>query len=186
LLDSAGVSNLEFDYVVTSSVETNGFGQIVQADYQKLGVKINLRSRESATWVDQVNNRKFNGVYFSTARYFNLSPSTAFTNGKGFNPHLNNSAFTSEAYVQLINAAAAETDPAQQKAIYSQLNDLMLDESFVLFVYPAPASWLVASSSVWDETRGEHGRSTRAPSTSPGSSSRTAGAREPACRQRCP
>ena len=148
LLDSAGINNLEFDYVVTSSIETNGFGQIVQADYQKIGVKMNLLSYDSATWVDQVNNRKFNGLYFSTAPYFNLSPSTAFTNGKGFNPQLNNSAFTSETYVQLINAAAAETDPSKQKAIYSQLNDLMLDESFVLFVSASPASSLLAASSV--------------------------------------
>src|SRR5690242_7551362 len=36
LLTASGVSNLEFDYVVVANAETTGFGQIIQADYQKL------------------------------------------------------------------------------------------------------------------------------------------------------
>jgi ABC-type transport system substrate-binding protein len=64
--------NLEFDYVVTSTAESNGFGQIIQADYLKLGVKMNIVTYDSATWVDQLNGRKFNGLYFAQTPYCNL------------------------------------------------------------------------------------------------------------------
>ncbi len=148
LLAASGVSDLEFDYVVVSNAETTGFGQIIQADYAKLGVKMNIVAYDSATWVDQVNKRKFNGLYFAQTPYCNLSPSTALTNGKGFNPQLNNSGFTSDTYVQLINAAASEKNAARQKTIYAQLNDLLLDESFAIFVTPSPASSLVAATNV--------------------------------------
>src|SRR5262249_43538446 len=101
---------------------------------------------DGATWIDQVNNRKFNGIYFASGTYFNLSPSTAFTNGKAFNPDLNNSAYKSDKYVSLITAGATETDPSQLKAVYSQLNDLVLDEDFVFLVTVSPPLMLAKAN----------------------------------------
>ena len=37
-----------------------------------------------------------------------------------------------------MTAAGTEVDPAKQKQIYSQLNDLVLDESFVAIASPSP------------------------------------------------
>ena len=93
-----------------------------------------------------MNGRKFNGIYFASGTYFNLSPSTAFTNGKAFNPDLNNSAFKSDTYVKLISTGATETDPAKLKAAYSQLNDLILDEAFVFMVTVSPPLILARSN----------------------------------------
>ena len=139
LLAQAGVSNLEFDYMANPvNSETAGFGQIYQSDLAKIGVTMNIQNYDGATWLDQVNGRKFNGIYFAAGNYFNLSPSTAFTNGKAFNPDLNNSAYKSDTYVQLITTGATETDPAKLKTAYSQLNDLLLDEVFVFPISIAP------------------------------------------------
>jgi peptide/nickel transport system substrate-binding protein len=148
LLQQSGVGNLEFDYVVVPGSEADGFGQVYQADLAKIGLKMNLKDMDSATWVDQVNNRKWFGVYFAGVTYVHLSPSTALTNGKAFNPQLNNSGYTNDKYVQLITQAATEPDAAKQKALYSQMNDLLLDESFVGFVAPSTASSYIASSKV--------------------------------------
>jgi hypothetical protein len=52
--------------------------------------------------VNQVNGRKFFGIYMASGNYFNLSPSTALTNGEAFNPMLNNSGFTSARYAELL------------------------------------------------------------------------------------
>jgi ABC-type transport system substrate-binding protein len=83
----------------------------------------------------------------ASGTYFNLSPSTAFTNGKAFNPDLNNSAYKSDKYVQLITTGATETDAAKLKDAYGQLNDLVLDESFVFFLTISPPT-LVAKNNV--------------------------------------
>jgi peptide/nickel transport system substrate-binding protein len=139
LLAQAGVGSLQFDYMANPvSTETTGFGQIYQSDLAKIGVTMNIQTYDGATWIDQVNNRKFNGIYFASGNYFNLSPSTAFTNGKAFNPDLNNSGFKSDQYVQLITTGATETDPSKLKAAYTQLNDLLLDQVFVFPISISP------------------------------------------------
>jgi peptide/nickel transport system substrate-binding protein len=139
LLAQAGASGLTFDFMANPvNNETTGFGQIFQSDLAKIGVTLNIKNYDGATWLDQVNGRKFNGVYFAAGNYFNLSPSTAFTNGKAFNPDLNNSAYKSDTYVQLITTGATETDPGKLKMAYSQLNDLLLDEAFVFPISIAP------------------------------------------------
>lgn len=148
LLQQSGVTVPEFDYVVVPGSESDGFGQIYQADLAKIGLKMNLRDMDSATWVDQVNNRKWFGVYWAAITYAHLSPSTALVNGKAFNPQLNNSGFSSDKYVQLISDAAKELDVAKQRAIYSQMNDLLLDESFVAFVAPTTSSSYIATPDV--------------------------------------
>ncbi|HEY2596626.1 MAG TPA: ABC transporter substrate-binding protein, partial [Chloroflexota bacterium] len=148
LVQQSGVSVPEFDYVVTPGSEADGFGQIYQADLAKIGLKMNLKDMDSATWVDQVNHRKWFGFYWAPVTYVHLSPSTTLINGKAFNPQLNNSGFTSDRYVQLINDASTETDLAKQRALYSQMNDLLLDESFVAFVAPTTSSSYVASARV--------------------------------------
>jgi peptide/nickel transport system substrate-binding protein len=147
LLAQAGVTDLEFDFLANPvNAETSGFGQIVQSDLAKIGVKMNIKNLDGATWIDQVNGRKFNGIYFAAGNYFNLSPSTAFTNGKAFNPDLNNSGFKSDTYVQLISTGATESDPTKLKAAYSQLNDLFLDESFAFMVTIAPPLMLARAN----------------------------------------
>jgi peptide/nickel transport system substrate-binding protein len=148
LLAESGVTNLEFDYLANPvNDQTTGFGQIYQSDLARLGVKMNIKNYDGATWIDMVNGRKFFGIYMASGTYFNLSPSTAFTNGKAFNPDLNNSAYKSEKYVQLINTGATETDPAKLKDAYSQLNDLVLDEAFVYLITISPPT-LLASPNV--------------------------------------
>jgi peptide/nickel transport system substrate-binding protein len=147
LLAESGVTNLEFDYMANPvNDQTNGFAQIYQSDLAKIGVKMNIKNYDGATWLDQVNGRKFNGIYMASGTYFNLSPSTAFTNGKAFNPDLNNSAYKSDTYVQLITTGATETDPGKLKEAYSQLNNLVLDEAFVFFLTVSPPTLLATSN----------------------------------------
>jgi ABC-type transport system substrate-binding protein len=47
-----------------------------------------------------------------------------------------------------MNDAAMETDLAKQRALYSHMNDLLLDESFVAFVAPTTSSSYIASARV--------------------------------------
>ena len=147
LLDQSGVTNLEFDYMANPvNDQTSGFGQIYQSDLASIGVKMNIQNYDGATWIDQVNNKKYFGIYMASGTYFNLSPSTALTNGKAFNPDLNNSGYKTDQYVQLITDGATETDPARLKDTYSQLNDLLLDEAFVFLITISPPNYLAAAN----------------------------------------
>lgn len=107
LLNQAGVSALEFDYMA----EYREHGNVGLWPHQserpgEIGVKMNIQNYDGATWLDDVNARKFNGVYFAAGNYFNLSSGTAFTNGKAFSPDLNNSSYKSDTFVQLITTGA--------------------------------------------------------------------------------
>jgi peptide/nickel transport system substrate-binding protein len=139
LLEQAGVSQIEMDILFTASAEANVLTQIYQADLAKLGIKMNIKVLDTAAWLDQVNNRKYNGAYWSGASYGQLSPGTTFSGSKAWDPSNNNSGFKNDTYLRLVAAATSETEPAKQKQIYSQLNDLLLDESFVAIVAPSPS-----------------------------------------------
>jgi len=138
MLQEAGVSQIEMDCLLTTSTEGNIACQMYQADLAKLGVKLNIKVLESAAWLDQVNNRKYVGGYWSPASYGQLSPGSTFGGTKAWDPFNNNEGFKSDTYAQLVTAAGTEVDPAKQKQISSQLNDLVLDESFVAIASTTP------------------------------------------------
>ena len=52
------------------------------------------------------------------------------------NPTSNNSGFKDDTYTNLVNAASVETDPQKAKQLYSQLNDIVLEESFIAPMSP--------------------------------------------------
>jgi len=122
------------DYLVLSDwSEFNSFAEIYQGDLAKIGVKLNIMSLPAATFYDQVNNRKYNGVYVAGGNGA-VQPMWLYTFNGGLNPNSNNSGFKSERYSQLVTSATAEPDAAKRRVIYSQLNDLVLDEAFTMGV----------------------------------------------------
>jgi peptide/nickel transport system substrate-binding protein len=147
LLDQAGVSAASFDFVVQNSgtAEFSQVAEIYQADLAKLGIQLNIKVLDSNVYLDQVNNGKNNGISMGTSSYAQLEPATMFTTGRGLDPKSNNSGFSSDRYTQLVGSANTETDPAKRKQLYSMLNDILLDESFVMFVAKAPPSILTSA-----------------------------------------
>ncbi len=137
MLDGAGVSNLEMDILLyLNSADYLGMAQMYQSDLAQIGVTLNIKTQDVGTSLDQVNNRKYHGLYSGPGAYAHLSPSTCLNSGKASNPNDNNSGYRTDEYTQLVNRSASEVDPAQQKMIYAQLNDLLLDESFMMTLAP--------------------------------------------------
>ncbi len=118
---------------------------IYQSDLAQIGVNITLQNVDVATWLDQANNRKYNGFNAVQDTFTQLSPFTFFTQGKSVNPNDNNSGFQDDTYTNLINQAGSEPDPTQRQMMYSQLNDILLDESFMFPIAAAPARYLATS-----------------------------------------
>ena len=91
-----------------------------------------------AIWVDEAVNRKYKGMYLSNSTFAQLEPSSTLSNGRATDPNSNNSLFQNDTYAKLIAQASAEPDAAKRKPLYSQLNDILLDESFIMVLAGAP------------------------------------------------
>jgi peptide/nickel transport system substrate-binding protein len=146
LLEQAGVKDLELDMIWAASAEATAMAQIYQADLASIGVKLNPMSLEPAVFLDQANNQKYRGLYWAQAVYAQLAPGAVFASGKAFNPQNNNSGFNSDQYAQLVSAANIETNATRRAQIYSDLNDLLLDESFAMCLSPAPPTVVMRSN----------------------------------------
>ena len=129
LLKQANVSNFTMDMVLIPSPESTPLVQIYQADLASIGVTMNIVNMDLAPWLDLVNNRKYNGMYYSPAG-ISSSVGTELTTSKIWQVGNNNSGFDSPMYQQLGVSSTTETDPAKLQQIYTQVNDLLLDESF--------------------------------------------------------
>src|SRR5690606_23684227 len=104
---------------------------------------------DNAAWLDQVNNRKYRGFWASTMAANTGEPVSGLSLGRATDPNNNHQGFKDERYTNLIHQAAAEPDREKRRAIYSQINVILLDESFVmcLTVYPPK---MVTSTRVHD------------------------------------
>jgi peptide/nickel transport system substrate-binding protein len=158
LLSQAGVSNLEFDITLnTANAEWSSAAQIYQATLNSLGIKANIKPYEAAAYLDQINNHKYTGVYVGSIAYASVEPVTIIGNSRHLDPTGNsNTGYTSELYLNLWSTASTEADAAKRKALYAQINDLLLDESCVMPICSAPARMLT-SGSVNDIGLTQHG-----------------------------
>jgi peptide/nickel transport system substrate-binding protein len=144
LLAEAGVSSLTLDLIIIQSSypQLYEFGQIYQADLASLGVVLNLKPLDPATWIDQVLTHHYNGLEMGGDGYANLSTPTLLNSTPEFSPTANNAGFGSDTYTNLVAMVSAEPDPVRQKQLASQINDLLLDESFVMTLGTNPLTLL--------------------------------------------
>jgi peptide/nickel transport system substrate-binding protein len=140
LLKEAGVSSFTGEVIMqNNSAELNAFGQILQADFAKLGITLNLRPQDVAAYLDLVNNWKYNGFWLGGGSFAQLDPATAFTKSRALSVTGNSSGFTApvnEAAVDLVSRATIEVDPAKRKQLYADLNNMLLSEAYISVMSP--------------------------------------------------
>jgi peptide/nickel transport system substrate-binding protein len=141
LLKAAGQTSFDMDlYPFGLSAEPYAFAEIYQADLAKIGVKVNIIKLELAQWLDQVaTNKKYRGMYIASDSRTEWQPITYFNISRAASPLLNNEGFQSDAYTNLVNTLAVAVDPAEQKKLYDDLNDTLLDECFFDVVCTSPS-----------------------------------------------
>jgi peptide/nickel transport system substrate-binding protein len=150
LLNQAGVSSAELDFLASPNTpEWDVVSQIYQSDLATLGIKLNIVRLDQAAWLDQVNNRKYHGFWASTMAIGTGEPVSGLSLGRATDPNSNNEGYKNDMYTQLIASAASEPDMAKRKQIYSQINDIILDDSFAMVVTTYPPK-MVTSSKVHD------------------------------------
>jgi ABC-type transport system substrate-binding protein len=147
LLSQAGVGPFSLEYLISPNFpELLGFGQVYQADLATIGVTLTIKQVESAAFFDAINKRTYTGMYAVTSARAQLAPGITFSSTATFNSEQNNEGFSSDAYTQLAQATATETDPQRLKQVYTQMNDLLLDEAFASAIASAPPRMLLKNN----------------------------------------
>jgi peptide/nickel transport system substrate-binding protein len=160
----AGLPDLTMEIVVTPlTAQINDFAQVLQADLGQIGVTAKINTMERAAATPYTRNLQYKGIQFALGGLSQMSPSTLFVSsyyayGNGANSH----GFHGDRYVQLVDAVGTETDSAKQKALYSDLNDVMLDESVQMPMvefsqviasraYVKGVRWRISLPRVWED-----------------------------------
>jgi peptide/nickel transport system substrate-binding protein len=147
LIAESGVADVTFDFVFNAVVpEIASFAQVYQADLAKIGVKLNIKGVERAVYNDLAAKFQY-GVLMSNSGFANFDPATLPLVSRYWDPNNNLAGMNDNAqYKQLVNAVSTEADAAKRKALLSQLNDLILDESFSVPIATAKHVTVVRSN----------------------------------------
>jgi len=140
-LKSAGVTSPFTGELImqNSSAELTGFAQVLQSDFAKLGITLQLKPQDAASYLDVVNNWRYNGFWLGGGSFTQLNPATGFTKSRALSPSGNSSAFTAPANaaaVELVSRATSEPDPEKRKQIYVDLSNMLLDEAYIYVMSP--------------------------------------------------
>jgi peptide/nickel transport system substrate-binding protein len=138
LIAQSGLSDVSFDFVYNSVVpEIATFAQAYQADLAQIGVKLNLKGVERSVYNDLAAKFQY-GALMSSSGFANFDPATLPLVSRYWDPNNNLAGMNDNAQLkQVVNSVSTEADSGKRKPLLSQLNDLILDESFSIPVATA-------------------------------------------------
>jgi peptide/nickel transport system substrate-binding protein len=147
LWTQAGAGNLDLDVVLSPGQPlAESMMQVYQADLLKVGIKLNVKVMEAAAWIDTVNNVRYNGLYLSGDNNAHVNPGTLWSSSPGWRPQpSNNSGWKNDQWTQLVGALTTEPDTTKRTALVAQLNDYVLDQSWIFPVASSPAILVTTS-----------------------------------------
>jgi peptide/nickel transport system substrate-binding protein len=152
LLQAAGVPDLEFDigYALAGfSAEYASLASILQADLATIRIKTNLKPQDNAVFTASGTGLTptYNGLRLSAGAFANLSEaSSQFTLSRTFGAQSNLAGFYDDTFKSLVQSASTEPDAAKRKAIYSQINDFLLDASYSMPICQYPDMLIMRSN----------------------------------------
>ncbi len=122
--------------VSTAYPETFGIVEVLQAELAKLGAKATIEKLEHAQYLQRLSGAKFNGIWAGIFGWVNKAPSTLFVQSFAYRvPNAQN--YDTPEYRQVIDATLTTTDPAELTKVYRRLDEILLEEAFVLPVASA-------------------------------------------------
>jgi peptide/nickel transport system substrate-binding protein len=147
LFQQAGISNASFDFGWDGGTAwLADMAQIFQSDLETIGIHLNLKPMETNAFNSYVGTQDpsltrtypglvANGSVVNTQ----FDPSTVGATSAWGRTKANNEGFNNDQYIQWFDQAATEPDPAKRKQLYDQINQLYLDQAFLIFYVAVPA-----------------------------------------------
>lgn len=144
LIADSGVNPTDLDCIFQPGIGHDITSQIWQSDLAQIGVKMNIKTLDMTTWVDQNNNPSTTSWNVSAQRYTQIED--AYTTLNGVTWGQGAGGFKNEQLAQLVDQAGSELDQDKRKAILSQVSDIILDECWALAIGATSAGTPVVSA----------------------------------------
>jgi len=129
LLAQAGASGVALDFNYASTVPDFGrVGQIWQADLEKIGVNLTLKSTDPVALTNAMQRQQYNGVAVGTGFYGQLHGGVVWTSPY-FGPVNNYAGFKDDKYTRLTLAVYSEADASKRRPVYDAWNDYIIDQT---------------------------------------------------------
>jgi peptide/nickel transport system substrate-binding protein len=110
---------------------TRPLAEIYQADLATIGVNLMFQGLDNADFSARLGNGRFGNAWLASMGFMNLSPAT-FLSSSFVLGIRNASHFESQRYEDLVDQVILETDAPRLKALLHEVNQIILDESFVM------------------------------------------------------
>jgi peptide/nickel transport system substrate-binding protein len=134
LLEAAGASPQNLDMLVTSEYpETVTAAQIIADNLAPLGITVNIRTVDFATWLDEQNNGNFDMLMMGWLG--NIDPDDFYYAQHHTDGTSNAQKFSNPEVDRLLDAGRVETDRDRRKADYAQAADIIADQVSYLYLY---------------------------------------------------
>ncbi|MBV9327849.1 MAG: ABC transporter substrate-binding protein [Chloroflexi bacterium] len=147
LFQQAGISNASFDFAWDGGTAwLADMAQIYQSNLATIGIHLNLKPMETNAFNSYVGTqdpsltRKYPGLVANgNIANTQFDPSTVGATSAWGRTKANNEGFNNDQYVQWMDQAATEPDLAKRKQLYNQINQLYLDQAFLISYVAVPA-----------------------------------------------
>lgn len=125
--------------------------QIVAANLADVGIDVDLEPLEAGVHAEKLRSGSFDGLWLLSHDFVQYDPSSLIVNAFPFNSEKNASNFHDDAYSAVTQRAWTAGDPQgpEAQAAYDDLNDILLDEAFLVELI-RPDSPVVTSSALHD------------------------------------
>ena len=127
LLDEAGVGDVDLDMLVTSEYpETVTAAQVIADNLAPLGITVNIRTVDFATWLDEQNNGHFDMLMMGWLG--NIDPDDFYYAQHHTDGTSNAQKFSNPAVDRLLDAGRIETDRRARFEDYRRAATIIADE----------------------------------------------------------
>ncbi|HST85412.1 MAG TPA: ABC transporter substrate-binding protein [Kineosporiaceae bacterium] len=134
LLQQAGVTQLTVDFMATSEYpETVAVAQVMKDQLSKVGITLNIRTEDFASWLADEAAGKFDGFILSWLG--NVDPDEFYYSQHSSKGANNYQKFKNPQVDELLEAGRTTVDQARRKQIYDQAAKLIVDQASYVYLY---------------------------------------------------
>ncbi|PSL37928.1 peptide/nickel transport system substrate-binding protein [Labedella gwakjiensis] len=134
LLDEAGFEGGTLDLLVTSDYpETVTAAQIIADNLEPLGITVEIRTPDFATWLDEQNTGNFDMLMMGWLG--NIDPDDFYYSQHHTDGGSNAQGYSNPEVDELLDAARVETDQDARKDLYAQAATIIADEASYIYLY---------------------------------------------------
>lgn len=134
LLQQAGAAPSTLDMLVTTEYpETVTAAQIIADNLAPLGITVNIRTVDFATWLDEQNSGNFDMLMMGWLG--NIDPDDFYYAQHHTDGTSNAQKFSNPDVDRLLDAGRVDTDEASRKAVYARAATLIADEVSYIYLY---------------------------------------------------